>query len=346
LADIAARLGTSQTLDQAGDSLQEAARDWVNNVAPAKHAAAWAPVDALIPKDTVTPLTGFQGTLAKMTSSGGDLQPVLDALRPRLPKKLANALETSLDLGGTPTWSGAQQIRSAIGDAMTNPKITKDITQQQLSALYSSLTGDMRSAAGSISPDAATAFDSANAESTRLFGIQKGPMAKIITSGNEADEKIAPGTAAQRLLTQGRTTGDTLATLRQEIPAGVDELAAFQLGKAAPSWQRTSPEAQAALVPNQRDRDLVSSLTAKPASTPAQHPQLNIIAGGELGNLAGQLATHAGYPGLQEGLAAAGALTGAAMPLARRVPGALAATPKVVPSLLGANSVRINPLGP
>lgn len=253
---IAASLGTSSTLEEAGKAAQGAARSWLGTTMPAKLASAWAPVDAAIPAQAETPLTQTLDALHTMTKKAGGLQPVVDAISSKLPKQLLSLLQnkTPLGVGVNPSWEEVQQLRSAVGDAMANPQVVKDIPQQQLANLYRAITGDMHSVAASHG--AGDLFSAANAESSRLYSVAEGPVAKLVSGAkpSPADDPL-PENAAAKLLSGARKGGTDLATLRTEVPDAVDELAAAHLRGAGPDWTKLSPEAKASLVPNVRQRE-------------------------------------------------------------------------------------------
>ena len=273
IESVAAAHGQSQTLQDAGTALQNAARDWLNNTLPAKQAAVWDPVNSTIGSDAPTPLNVFSRALSDITSSAGKLEPLARLLRPGTPDRLKNALEGVLgtpeaeELSGgppvVPTWGDVQKLRTILGSAMSNPATIRDVGQQNLAHLYSSITQDMRgSAAANGGPDALSAFDAANVESRRLFGIAQGPLARVI-GGPTPDIRFdpAPGKIASSLLSGGRVGDSDLVALKSEgLPIG--ELAAAQLREDPSAWQKLSPEAQGTLIPDPNARQAVDSALA------------------------------------------------------------------------------------
>lgn len=393
ISQVADALGTSKSLQSAGEALQTHARDWLTNVLPAKQQSAWAPLDAAIPAGTAVPRTEFSKALSEINSSGGSNQPLLDVLTPRLPAKLAEAFSPAppvaklpgspplvrpvsdlpaAKLPGSPplltqsagpeprlpgsppairtpdlpearlpgslrlnplvdppanrlpagprlqapelppparlpsgpslpaqptapvarlppgptlrpaqaaapataeqSWKDAQTLRSAIGDAMSNPMVVKDIPARDLARLYAAQTADMKAATGPLG--ASDLFDAANAESSRLYSVAQGPIGKIVSGPKPTSADPNPGEAAKRLLSGASTEGTDLATLRSEIPKGVDELAAAQLRTG--DWNKLSPEAQRALLDDPHHHAAVNhALTVAEQSAAATRTRLD-----------------------------------------------------------------------
>ncbi len=260
---LAKSLGQSETVQQAGTEAQAAARDWIANVAPAKHAAAWAPFDAAVPASTPVPIDGLLQTLNKLSTKGGTLQPAIDALSPTLPKRLLDIIQNKslVGVGVTPTLSEVQQLRTAIGDAMSNPQIVKDTTRQQLDAMYAATSGDIKSVA--TANNAGDLFDAANAESKRLFDFQEKTLGKVVKGDKPSSSDPNPEDVGRKLLSAGKSGGSDLAALRSEVPTAADELAAAHLMQTPLGWTKLSPEAREALVPDQGTRSKIDTAVAK-----------------------------------------------------------------------------------
>lgn len=358
ISHIASDLGSSATLQEAGEYAQDSARHWLGTTLPAKLEAAWSPVDAAIPASHPVDLAGFRGALEGISTSAGGLAPLEKLLRPALPERLKEVLlggegevkippmarpgrVSSERVAGLPSmnpqpgpatpvssgriinppgvvgtgpaeWSEASRLRSALGDAMSNPKVVNDIGTQNLSRLYASLTGDMQTAAIAVGPRAGLAFLRANAESSRLYGIAEGPVARIV-SGAKASvaDDPKPGDVSSYFLNKARRDGTDLSLLRSEMPDVVDELAAahLRLNPDARAWSRLAPEAQAALVPSEADRGIISSTFTPriPRGEMVERSIRDLLIGGVVG--------HAAAPGLPPFAAEAiGTTLGAALP--------------------------------
>lgn len=377
LQTTARGLGQSTTLQEAGEYAQNQARNWLKTTMPAKEAAAWKPVDALVPPTTPTPLSNFRATLDSITTQAGSLSPAEKLLRPGLPEQLKDLFKASPGaykniFSGSPginssatTWAEVRRLRSAIGQAMSDPQIAPKAGPQNLERLYAATTQDLAMATQQVGPwangrSAATdAFNSANAESSRLHQFAEGPVAQIIRSDTgRGDAK--PEDVAKRLLGQGALErgGTGLAALNTELPDVTRELAAAHLNdnilsssdlaNAKPvtpallrSWGNISPEAREALVTDPGTRSRLDAMTQiaqkasglKPAGAGASPAHASVTSGlptAAASYLANTALAHAGHGGLvsNESAAALGELVGTFGPAAgRAVRGKLAASP-------------------
>lgn len=267
IKSVADGLGNSQTVEDAGDQIQNASRNWLANTLPSKLAANWKPVDDAIPAGTPVQLDSFKGALSRINEQAGSLEPLAKDIKPGVPARWQDklqAMEDQAGLGGPAvqhTWQSVAKFRSMLGDFMSNPQAIKDIGQQNLSALYASLTDDMRSVAKA--QGAGAQFDQANAASRSLYGKAEGVFGKAVsgTKPSIADDPL-PGRTAQNFLNRAQSDASEVQTLREEVPAAADHLASVAVRTGA--WPKLSPEAQAALIPDAERRSLVNySLKAK-----------------------------------------------------------------------------------
>lgn len=295
LETVASGLGSSRTLQDAGTALQAHARNWINTVLPSRLKATWAPVDAAIPPDSAVNLSAFGSALKDINSSAGALEPLATLLKPSAPKALGKALDSVGDLGeltegegGTPgvfKWQDVQKLRSTLGDAMSNPKVVNDIGAKNLERLYASLTSDMSTTA--IGKGAGDLFSAANQESRRLYQIGEGPMSRIVAGPRISAEDPAPEAVAKSLLSSAKSGASDLSTLRQEIPQGVNELAAANLRLDPKSFARLPPESLGALVPNSdASATTLAALDAKDRAQAAYGQGLGLAQQAKAANIA------------------------------------------------------------
>lgn len=295
-SSVANKFGTYSTPQQAGQVVQDSARNWWSKVMPRKMEVVSKPLDAAIPRDTPTSIFAFNGALNNLRSDAGKLQGVVDGLLPALPARLKKSLQDIMDdpagvnpvaaqpqfsktlLGpdGTPlqtgmsaaspgqpfTWGEVRELRSAIGNAMSNPKIVAEVGEQELKHLYATVTQDLRASAAE--KGAVELFDAYNAESTRLYDFASNVVSKIVPSANKNLDtfKITPEKAATDLLALGKDGGTILGALRDEMPDATDALAAYQLRQGASGWGALKPEARKALA-GAEESILDSSLTVQ-----------------------------------------------------------------------------------
>ena len=276
IEQVAAQHGTSSTLQDAGEALQQHARDWISNVLPAKVKALWAPVDAAIPAESTTDLNPVGIALENMTKQGGVLAPMVNAMGPKgvpMLQKLFSSIKDGQELaGGTPgvvPWKDAQTFRSKLGEFLADPQVIKDIGAKNLDAIYAITTDAMRKTAAANG--AADVFDAANGGTRQLYQIGEGPMSKLVAGARASAEDPTPEAAASALLNGAKKGGTDLAILRQEIPQGINELGAAHLRLNPGGFAKLPPESQSALLSEpDAGATVVASQMAKDAASAAQ----------------------------------------------------------------------------
>lgn len=207
-----------------GTSVQAAARDWRDNVFPAQQKALWDPLNQRMAGAAVTP-SGYQSALDSVTKQLG-LPETQKALTPALAQKLSDAL--SADVGGNMTWDQASALRTLIGQTMGVPEISQSVGADVLKRAYAGIASDMRNTAVAHGQDAL--FDAANKVSTDGHAFINGPLAKVISTNNPAQERITPDQATSNLL---NSDGTTLQAIRDNLPGAADQLAAYKLRQMA-----------------------------------------------------------------------------------------------------------------
>lgn len=276
LEALAAAHGDVTTPQAAGERVQDLARQWLNETAPAKHAELWYPVDEVVGARTPVDLGGFHKALSDITSSAGSLEPVVGRLKPKLPAELQKTFEgvmespANADVTTSFPWYEVRKLRSALGEAMADPKTVNDIGRTNLSKLYAAVTDDLGQVAER--EGAGKAFTEANAGSTRLYQLAEGPVAKLVASA-KADVSSDPQASALMPRLLGSRNATDLAALGEVDPAIPQTLAAAHIRGLIDKpgeWDKLSPEAQAALVTDPAMRAQVGMA----AGTKTQAPQL------------------------------------------------------------------------
>jgi len=282
--------GTAQTLETTGKALQESAREWVTKTLPSKISALWKPVDAALPGTTPVELGSFVNAVGQINEQAGALAPVAKLLKSRLPGQIGKVLDDILESPGmvkgkdavqVPTGllddiglpvmkvveeavparpitvADAQRLRTAIGDALADPTVLRDVSSQNLNRLYAALTADMR--APHVANGSVALFDTANEQSSALFRLAEGPFSKIIAGPKATADDLNPGKVVSRLISDAALDGTDFAALRAELPKAADQLAALQLRGGHGAWSKLSPEAQAALLPDPAKRATIDA---------------------------------------------------------------------------------------
>ena len=324
---IAALYGSAKTPQEAGQALQDGAKDWLANTKPQLENQAWDPVNSAMSEKPVD-IRNFTDTLQKLDANGGALKNLVSQFGGQMPSKLLDTLNnrTPIGIGFAASWEDARQLRSAIGQSMTDTSIMKDLPMRQKEALYGAITGDLRSSAHLQGPEVAEGFDAANATSSQLNDFTRDHLDKIIGPNAQSPEKVA-----KSLLTSGKTGGTSLAALREQIPDSVNELTSAHLLAPKLQWGAMSPEAKLALVPDPLHRALIDKAVKAGSSGGAVSDMgdtLKALTGGTIGDhIATGLgsALHIGGSDLVHG--AVGAMVGAGLPMLARGAGGIARNP-------------------
>jgi hypothetical protein len=240
--DIAASLGTSDTIQKGGEALQDAARSWKKTEFPKalKDAEEQMYKGAVnIPEDAGGDLTNFRDSLANSFYKAGDLEPAAQQLKSRMPERLESALDAigakqGLKPGEVPaaTLNDMKKLRSILGDAMTSPKLSEGVDAGRMNELYRALSSDMEAAISKAAgPQGVIQFKKFNEEARRLYGLASGPVGDIIKSTDPLDKSILPGDAVAKTLAGSDKDGSRLTQLASEptLKKGLDEMAASQL---------------------------------------------------------------------------------------------------------------------
>lgn len=222
--NTAATLGKSRTAQDAGTVLQNEARNWRDTIFPQKQAEAWAPVNAGIPPLAAVRPDNYRTALGALSSKMAGLPETKKVLLSARSQQLLDAINTDVPPGAGMTWPEAQNLRSVIGEIRGVPEIADSIGDKELGRLYGALSEDMRTTADRYG--VSDAFDAANEASTKGYAFQRNVLSKIIKSNNPLQETVNPEQAADNILNSGDTT---LQAVRQELPAGANELAAYKL---------------------------------------------------------------------------------------------------------------------
>jgi hypothetical protein len=194
-----------------------------------------------------------------------------------------------------PLWEHMQYFRSALGDAMQNPKNALfNLGKQQKSALYGSVTEDMKDVARTA--ELADEFTQANTTSKALRDHAEQFISPLVKD-NQTPEKIIDWA-----LGEARKGGTRLAALRDVMPTEMDNVAAVLLRKEPRAWGKMASSAQEALIPDPVLRAQVSESVARMFPTKGQGEIKSLgdkIVGSEIGAAIG-LGMHSLVPGLSE----------------------------------------------
>lgn len=242
----AAKLGPSATQAEAGQALQTSASDWLNNTFKPTADAKWTAFRQQVPPTTQIPVGQFQSALNGVTQNFGGADNLAKALQPGLAAKLQEALKQDISPNGTLSWQAVQSTRSALGELLSSGQPIADASQAAIKRLYGALSDDMRNGANAAGPQAASAFNDANAYTATGHVLLDGPLGKIITAPN-------PENAAQYALAQIRQGGGRLGAINFAVPGAGTDLGASIIRQAAENGPDALARRLAAISPGARN---------------------------------------------------------------------------------------------
>lgn len=251
--------------ERAGRAIERGAELFGRNTSATKRALYWE-ADRLIPDTTRVPMSNTQRALQELTA----LTPGAESTTAQLvnPKIATLARTVGEDLfaaqatgaGGVP-YSAVKEIRSRIGQELSDYSLTTDKPTAEYKRLYAALSRDMEEAARAQGPEAERAARRANnytrAAADRLEQVQR------VIDRNGGPERVF--TAAMSGTKDG---GTTLRAVMQSLPkegqravtaavikrmglanAGAQDAAgeSFNANTFLTNWNRISPEARRTL---------------------------------------------------------------------------------------------------
>jgi hypothetical protein len=262
LNDVADNMGKAVTPQDVGTSLQTHAQNWLSNWKN-QTGNLWNDFNAKMPPATPVGTANYRAALDKANGNFQGAPASGGALQSSTLKNLSDALTTDLAGGSTLPVESLQNIRTAIGEKLSNPQIVGDTSQGALKTIYGGLTRDLAQGANSVSPDAANAFKAAT-EATKtghaLIDQHLGPILNATT----------PEAAAAYALQQAQRGGTRLSAITTALPGATGDLGSFALRNLAgntdsPTAFSTalsgrrpilSPEAQSVLFPQAVQQDI------------------------------------------------------------------------------------------
>lgn len=291
-------LGPARTLVDAGTTLQTRGKKWMDDFRQSQ-AADWGDVDRYVPGPTQVALPNFTGALGNIARDFPGAPTMGKTLQGALPKRMADAVAVDAPTGTYP-WQTVKNIRTRIGEMLSDPNLPADTNIADLKRIYAGLSSDMEAAVAAAGPQAQAAFQKAVANTRGGHEYIDGVLKPVLKQGQ------TPETAAQAVLSASGRGGTSLEALRREMPEAADDLAAYTLREmalATPGRQnatgtlaspatfltdlnKMSPEARAALFQNPGVRQAVEDLAAVGGTMKETAARLNTSNTGRFGALA------------------------------------------------------------
>lgn len=248
--------------ERAGRAVEQGINTFSSNVKATRKALYWQ-VDQLIPSRSSLPLSRTRQTLAALTTptpgaaatTGGMVNPRIAQIAQNVSDDMAAAQGRGMP------YSAVKELRSRIGEELSDFALSADRPTAQYKRLYAALSQDLEEAARAQGPAAVQAVRRANgymrASSERLEQVQR------VVDRNGGPEKVFNAVMAGT-----KDGGTTLRTVMQSLPRegqrAVTGAVIKRMGLASPgqqgvtgetfsaqtfmtNWNRVSPEARRAL---------------------------------------------------------------------------------------------------
>lgn len=265
--------------ERAGRAVERGAETFASNVRTMRKALYWQ-ADRLIPDTTQVPMANTWRALADLTTPTQGATATTGALiNPRILQLRENLTQDLASGGGQIPYAALKEVRSRIGEELSDYALSPDRPTAQYKRLYGALSQDMEAAAQAQGPDAVAAAKRANnytrASAERLEQIQR-----------VVDKNGGPEQVFSAVMQGTRDGGTTLRAVMQSLPPdgqravtgavikrmglanpGAQDAAgeAFSAQTFLTNWNRVSPEAKRALFDRygpgfSKDMDRVASV--------------------------------------------------------------------------------------
>lgn len=208
-ADEVARGFSPASAAEAGGAAREALTVGWKGKTTANLDKLYGRVDELVKSDTVIPLEGTRGVIAKITADRA-------AQRINDPGKAASfVLDAVQDPAGL-TYEGIKGLRTRVGEMLKdkNALATSGVSEQELKAVYGGLSDDLRGVVKAGGGDKAlSAFETANGYAAAVAERQKRLQAVV---GGASDESVLERLAAAAS-SKGRADIELLTKARRSV---------------------------------------------------------------------------------------------------------------------------------
>lgn len=231
-------------------------------------------VDAYIPPGSRVPVSNVAAKLDELVApiqgatnlSAGMTNPTI--------VKLRGLLQADAQ-GGSLPYQAIKELRTTIGEKISNPTLTDDIGTARWKQIYGALSDDMEAAAAAAGPDAQRAFSRANAYTRAGHNRIETTLNRV--SGQDSAEKVFQAAVNPSEVREGATTlNAVMRSLSPNERRAVSGAVVRRMGQANPgqqdaagevfsaqtfltNWNKFSPEAKQALF---ADRDARRGLDA------------------------------------------------------------------------------------
>lgn len=247
--------------ERAGRAIERGAETFANNIKATRRALYWQ-ADQLIPDTVSLPLSRTRATLAELTTPRQGATATTGALiNPKIAQMAQNVADDVAANGGAIPYAAVKDLRSRIGEALSDYSLVADKPTAEYKRLYAALSQDLEEAARKQGPQAERAARRANnytrASADRIEQVQR------VIDKNGGPEKVF-----NAAMSGTRDGGTTLRAVMQSLPQdgqkAVTAAVIKRMGLATPgaqdaageafsaqtfltNWNKVSPEAKRAL---------------------------------------------------------------------------------------------------
>jgi hypothetical protein len=215
LQDRANALYPNASAERAGRAIEKGVGDFTTQI-KAQRTALYNKADSLIPPTTTLPLTNTQQALAKLTALTPGAESTTAALvNPKIAELAKNVSDDLLaaranNTGGLP-YQAVKDIRTRIGDELSDFYLSADKPTAQYKLLYKALSQDMEDAAKRQGPAAEQAVKRAN-------GYFKASADRLDTLERVVNKNGAPEKVYAAVMSGTQDGGTTLRKVMQSLP--------------------------------------------------------------------------------------------------------------------------------
>jgi hypothetical protein len=262
--DIAAGMASNASATKAGLAIETGIKGFRDRF-QSKQADLYAKLDRHIPPMAPVPVTATSAKLAELSTPIQGAENVSARLQSPAITAINEALAADAQ-GGMIPYRAIKELRTQIGEKISNPSLVSDISTAQWRQLYGALSQDMESAATAAGPEALHAFNRANKFTAAGHARIEDVLNRVV--GKDTAEKVFQAAVNPSEMRQGGTT--VAGVLRSIEPAErkiVTSAVVRRMGLATPgqqnelgeqfssqtfltNWNKIAPEAKAVLFPD------------------------------------------------------------------------------------------------
>lgn len=199
---VATIAGSDVDAASAGRSIKTGVEKFLSRF-KAEQSSLYSKLDDFLPGSAPVDVTNFRAALQQHMQQTQGAENLLATFRTPKVEQAFNALMKDANQGPM-TWEAVKQVRSVIGEKISNAGMNPDISRKELQSLYAALSADMRDAAYAAGPKAEQAFNRANAFSAAGYRRIDDFLDRV--TGKDTMEKIYRAAVNPSEIREGAST--------------------------------------------------------------------------------------------------------------------------------------------